>query len=122
MARTFGTMVAEARTLLQDKDVTDSGQFRFSDDEIFEAINGAFSETRAKRPDLFIPWGLRADLPVYSAETDMNIVFPLDTSVYTPFLYYVCGRCELREDTFSNDARAVTLLNKFVSQLLGVQS
>lgn len=121
MPRTLGTIVAEARTLLQDEVEVD-GTFRYSDDEMFENINGALLEVRAKRPDLFLDMGLRAALPTYSAAVDMGTAFPLDESVYTAVLYYVVGRTELREDTFAVDGRATVLMNKFVSQLLGVAS
>lgn len=119
MPRTLGTLVTEARTLLQDKTQVD-GSYRYSDAEIFENLNGAFLEVRAKRPDLFLDIGLRADVPTYNAATDTGVAFPLDSSVYTTVLYYLVGRTELREDTFATDGRAVALMNKFVSQLLGV--
>lgn len=125
MARTLGTLIAEARTMLQDKvplnDVGGTG-YRYSDDELFEALNGAFVEARAKRPDLFMDMGLRNALPSFNASTDQSIPFPLDIQYYNAFVYYVVGRTELREDTFSNDSRAVVLMNKFASQLLSVQS
>jgi hypothetical protein len=107
---------------LQDKDPLP--EYRYSDDEVFEAINAAMSEVRAKRPDAFLglATGLRTPLPVYAAASDMATVFPLDQMFYDPVLYYVVGRCELREDPFSEDSRATTLINKFITQLLSVQS
>jgi hypothetical protein len=120
--RTLGTIVAEARVMLQDVLPTSGGVTRYSDDELFQSINGFMTEVRTKRPDLFLPLGLRNPLPYYSAATDMDTAFPLDLSAYDAFVYYVCGRQELREDTFSDDSRAVTLMNKAISQLLQVQS
>lgn len=124
--RTFGTLIQEARTLMQDKLPTSGGMLRYTDDELFESINGAMAETRTKRPDLFLRiWGrnsLRMPLPYYSAANNMNTPFPVDVSVYNAFVYYIAGRQELREDVFADDGRAVTLMNKFVSQLLTVQS
>jgi hypothetical protein len=124
--RTFGSIVAEARTLLQDKLPTTGSALRYSDEELFESINGAMAEVRTKRPDLFLrAFGyasLRQTIPYYSAAHDMNTPFPLDLQAYQAFVYYVTGRQELREDTFSEDSRAVTLMNKFTSQLLTVQS
>jgi hypothetical protein len=125
--RTFGTLILEARTMLQDKMPTSGGALRYTDDEMFESINGAMAEARAKRPDLFLrafgPTSLRNPIfPYYSAAHDMNTPFPLDLQAYQAFLYYCAGRQELREDTFSDDSRAVTLMNKFVSQLLSVSS
>jgi hypothetical protein len=121
-SRTLGTLVAEARTLLNDKIPTSGGAYRYTDGEIFEALNGFLAEVRYKRPDLFLTIGLRNPLPVYDAGLDMGLLFPLDIQAYQAGLYYVVGRCELREDTFSEDSRAVTLMNKSISQLTSVVS
>src|SRR6476620_642315 len=117
MALTIGGLLTEARALLQDTE-----SIRYSDADLIAAFNGALLEARAKRPDLFLDMGLRSTVPQYSAAADAATAFPLDPSVYTAFLYYVVGRSELREDTFSDDSRAVTLMNKFASQLLQVAS
>ena len=120
--RTLGTLVAEARTMLQDKIPTSGSAYRYTNDEMFEAINGMMAEIRTKRPDLFLPVGLRKPLPYYSAATDMELPFPLDTSCYSAFVYYLVGRAELREDTWSEDGRAVSMINKALAQLLTIQS
>lgn len=128
-ARTIGGLIAEARAILQDTLETAASSptqsqpgYRYSDADMMAAFNGAMSEARAKRPDLFLAIGLRTPLPVYAVPGDMGTAFPLDTSVYDAFLYYLCGRAELREDTFANDSRATVMMNKFVSQLLQVSS
>lgn len=126
--RTFRTLIMEVRTLIQDKDsavsdpTTGTGGTRFSDDEMFQNINGFMLEVRLKRPDIFLLIGLRNGVPYYNATTDLDSPFPLDTSVYNAFVYYVVGRCELRDDPYSDDSRAVTLMNKALAQLLTVQS
>ena len=51
MTRTFGTLIGEARTLLQDKLPTTGGALRYTDDEMFECINAMLTEVRTKRPD-----------------------------------------------------------------------
>jgi hypothetical protein len=119
---TFGDLIGQARTLLQDKLPTSGSQLRYSDAELFECINSFMAETRTKRPDLFLRHGLRRPLRFYTAANDMNTSFPLDPSAWSAFVYYIVGRCELREDTFSDDGRAVTMMNKAISQLLTVQS
>lgn len=120
--RTWGDVILDSRTLVQDKLPTSGSALRYSDDEMFESINGFMLEVRTKRPDLFLPMGMRRALPRYAAAVDMNTPFPLDLSVYEAFVYYLVGRAELREDTWADDGRAVTLMNKSVSQLLSVQS
>ena len=122
MSRTFGDMIGEARTLLQDKIATSGGVLRYSNDEFFEAINSFMVEVRSKRPDIFLPIGLRVPVPVYSATRDMTTEFPLDDSVWSAFVYYLVGRTELREDTWSDDGRATAMMNKGLSQLLTVAS
>lgn len=122
MARTLGELIEEARTLLQDKLPTSGGVLRYSDQELFECINSFMAEVRAKRPDLWLPFGMRGTLIFYNYATDMNTLFPLDTSVWSAFVYYIVGRTELREDTFSDDGRAVSMMNKALSQLLTIQS
>ena len=82
----------------------------------------ALAEVRVKRPDLYLASGLRSQLPLFTAATDMNTDFPLDWTIYPAFVYYLVGRAELREDTFATDGRAVTLMNKFTTQLLTVQA
>jgi hypothetical protein len=119
---TFGDLIGEARTVLQDKQPTSDNQLRYSDDELFEGINRFMVEVRTKRPDIFLPLGLRVPVPSYTAGNNMTTAFPLDMSVYTAFVYYLVGISELREDTFSDDSRAVAMLNKAVTQLLSVQS
>lgn len=118
--RTIGTVLTEARTLLQDLD-GDNPAYRYSDNELLEAFNGAMVEARSKRPDLFLTIGLRTTLDYYEA-ADLALEFPLDPLAYNAFVYYVVGRTSLREDTFADDSRAVSLMNKFVSQLLQVAS
>jgi hypothetical protein len=119
MPRKFSDLINEARTLLQDHIPTSGGVQRYSDFEMLEAINTFVTEVRAKRPDLFIPMGLRQPVPYY---TTTDTVFPLDLSVWSAFVYYLVGRAELREDTWSDDGRATAMMNKAVSQLLSVQS
>ena len=120
--RTWGDLILETRTLVQDKLPTSGSALRYTDDEMFETINRFVTEVRTKRPDLFLPLGLRRPLPRYSAAVDMTMPFPFDLSCYSAFVYYLTGMAELREDTWANDGRAVTLSNKAISQLLSVQS
>lgn len=123
MALTLAGLILEARGILSD--TQGAPTTRYSDADLIAAFNDAMQQARAKRPDLFLDIGLRNAIPQY-ATSDLTSTplapFPLDGSVYPAFLFYVCGRSELREDTFSDDARAVTLMNKFVAQILKVES
>jgi hypothetical protein len=121
MARTVGVLIAEARQLLNDE-VPISGLPRYADAELVSAMNEGVLQIRAKRPDAFLRYGLRVATPVYALPDDSAEVFPFEDQFYSPLLFYVVGRSELTEDTFADDGRAVTLMSKFVSQLLKVAS
>ena len=122
MAYAIGDLVTMCRNMVNDT-VQESGDFRYSNQEFMDAFNDAMMQARAKRPDLFLTIGLRNPLPYYGTnDITANTAFPLDQMVFPAFMFYLCGRIELKEDTFSDDNRAVTLMNKFVSQLLSLQS
>jgi hypothetical protein len=121
--RTLGTVISQARTLLQDVTPTVNGTYRYTDQDLVDNFNGAMIEARKIRPDLFLQYGLRTPLPLYTTSnmTD-GTLFPIDEQYFTCFVWYVVGRAELREDTFSNDSRAVSLMNKFVSAMLDTKA
>jgi hypothetical protein len=121
MARTIGELAAEARVLLNDS-VPISGEPRFTDDDLMGALNDGLSQTRAKRPDAFLAFGLRKPVPVFQLPADASAALPIDDMFYPPLLFYVVGRSELIEDTFSDSGRAISLMNKFVSQLMKAAS
>ena len=121
MAYTIGGMFVTARNTLNDT-VQVSGAFRYSDQELMDAFNEALVMARAKRPDAFLDMGLRNAVPQYQVATDEGLNFPLDVGYAPAFVFYIVGRTELKEDTFTDDNRAVSLMNKFVSLLLSVQS
>jgi hypothetical protein len=120
-SRTVSQLIAEARTILNDT-IPISGSSRYADDDLLAALNEAILQVRAKRPDAFLAYGLRKTVPAYALPRDADLVFDFDDMFYSPLLFYVVGRSELIEDTFSDDGRAVTLMTKFTSQLLRVQS
>lgn len=120
MALTIGGLLTEARALLQDASSVD-GSTRYSDDDLIAAFNDAMLQARVKRPDAFLDIGMQTAVTQYTTG-NLATAFPLDPIFYPAFLFYVVGRSELREDTFSDDSRAVTLMNKFVAQLLQAPS
>lgn len=121
MARTVGAMIAEARQMLNDT-VPISGAPRYKDSDLTAALNEGVLQVRTKRPDAFLRYGLRNPTPSYALPDDEDTEFPFDDMFYSPLLFYVVGRSELTEDTFSDDSRAATLMGKFTMQLLRVQS
>ena len=121
MSRTVGTLVAEARQLLNDT-IPISGAPRFTDAQLVAALNECLLQVRAKRPDAWLGFGLRTSLPVYVLPTDNVTPLPIEDQFYSAMLFYVVGRSELIEDTFSEDSRAVTMMSKFTTMLLKVAS
>jgi hypothetical protein len=121
MSRTVGYLVTEARQILNDETPI-TGAPRFPDDDLVTAVNDGVAQIRTKRPDAFLRFGLRKSVPVYSFPGDEATLLPFDDIFYAPLLNYVVGRSELTEDTYSDDGRAVAMLNKFVAQLLRVAS
>lgn len=114
MAFTPNDIIAAARDLLQD---TLSGLYRYSDDSLIRALNLALPEARRIRPDLF--FGTLDALPVVTA---LNLATPLTLAdqYKMPFVLFVTGFAELRDDQFTNDGRAGTLLARFSTQLQGM--
>lgn len=119
---TIGNLILEARGVLQDTVVGIGGVTRYSDADLVSYFNDALLIARMKRPDIFLPMGLRNAVPQYQMPGDTAVNFPIDMTYWPAFVFYLVGFAELREDTFSDDSRATTLLNKFVTQLLQVAS
>jgi len=121
MAKTIADLIAEAREMLND--VTPiSGDPRYEDVELIHALNDALMQLRSKRPDAWLGYGLRKAIPQFGTN-NTDLFFPVDeVQFYPACLFYVVGRAELSEDTFSDDGRAVTLMNKFITQILAVKS
>lgn len=106
-----------ARTLLLD---TYDGPYRYSTEDLVEALNMGILEARRLRPELFQA-SFRTTLPDFSASSLTDAV-PIDPQYRVAFVYYICGSCQLRDDENNQDSRAVTFLNKFTSQMLTIQS
>lgn len=96
---TVGDLVTEARVLLQD---TQSDNYRWSDDMVYQALNEGLLETKKLRPDFYR--GLAAT-PQY-APTDVNtaITYPEE---YRPALTnFIVGRIFQQDDEAADDDRA----------------
>jgi hypothetical protein len=106
---TVGSYILEARRILQDE----VQPYRYPDADLVSALNIALMEARRLRPDLFL--GQFDPLPHVAANADP---VPIDPMYRPTFLYYVVGMTELRDSEDTKDARAVTMLNKFLGQLM----
>lgn len=117
MARSVGDVASQARQLLQDSNNAPTGGFRYTDAQMAFAINDGLSEMRRLRPDLFLSYGLDVALPVYTTADANATVLPISDSYFVALVNHVVARLSLREDEFSNDGRAVALLQAFSTSL-----
>lgn len=118
--RVVSDLLTRVRIVLQDQD---SANYRYPTKDIVGYLNDAVLEAKRIRPDLFLgqylsnpPQVTLADNADYSA-----VAFPLPDSCFTACIDYCAGRCELRDDEFAVDGRAMTFVNSFAMKLMGGQ-
>jgi hypothetical protein len=108
--------VDRARTLLLDQ----IEPYRYPTEDLVEALNMGILETRRLRPDLMKSF-FRSSLPDFSTSA-MSDMVPIDPMYRVAFVYYICGHAQLRDDENNQDSRSAAMLNKFVAQMLNIQS
>lgn len=115
MALTLATVtefIDAARGLLQDKEVT----YRYTDNDILEAMNIGLVSMRRTRPDLFLPTLNTISYYSLNDSTPLGI----DVQYQTSLLYFVVGHVQLRDQEDVQDSRSAALITKFVSQLISI--
>jgi len=110
MPKTVGGILTDARVILNDASAD-----RYTDAQLISDFNNAISQTKALRPDAFI---LGEALPEFTT-ADLADDFPLPEIFVQSFVYYLAGNAELRDDEFTVDNRAMTLLAAFRRDLTG---
>lgn len=108
--------IDRARVLLLDQ----IEPYRYTDEDLVEALNMGLLETRRLRPELVRSY-FNTSIPDFSA-ADTSEVFPMDPQYRVAFVYYICGQAQMRDDEANQDSRATAFLNKFVAQMLTIQS
>jgi len=111
---TYGQLLTQARTIMQDQSLP----YRYADSELYFALTEAMGDARRLRPDLFLTVGLDA-APVFITAALATSPFPLGWQFVPAFIDYIIGRAESRDDTYTDDSRAVTFLNRFVARMTG---
>lgn len=117
MAKTYATLLTEAREILQDT----QEPYRYSDDLLINKLNRGLQAMARIRPDAF--WDTFSVTDVVVPEVaigDINTVFPLQMQFYNPLVYYVVAWAEVVDDEFTNDGRAATLIASFKAELIGL--
>lgn len=105
-----GDVIGQARTLLQDAEV---GNFRWPDENLYQALNEGLLMTKRLRPDFF--WGLTAT-PQY-AITDANVAISYPEEYIPAIIDYVVGNIQAQDDEATDDARASLFLRSFTAKL-----
>ena len=117
--KTIDNAIAEARAILQDTDPTGPAN-RYSTADLVAYLNNGLLEARKLRPDLFREY-YGVDTPSYEeADLGQDTPFPIDGMYFSPIVFYITGSAELRDDEFTVDARAVTLMGQFTAKLVTV--
>lgn len=100
---TVANLVSSARVLLND-----DSSVRYTDAQLIGYVNEAYKLVRRVRPDLFFGQYKTALSTLVSGDD-----FPLDSMYEPPFVDYVVGRAESRDDDYAVNGRATMLLQSF---------
>ena len=125
MAKTYEDVVTEARVLLQD---TDSVSYRFSNTTLIAMYNRGLQALARIRPDacydLYDNNSLNVPELVESAagagQTLWTADFGLEMQFFNPLVHYIVGMAEITDDEYTQDGRAMMLLNQFKANIIGL--
>lgn len=125
MSKTYADIITEARVMLQDEEAPQ----RYSDTKLYAILNRALNEMSRIRPDAFYDFYDANELNVpeiigsgtaATGQVLATTAFGLEMQFYNPLVAYVTAVTELADDEYSNDGRAVALLQEFRKTILGV--
>jgi hypothetical protein len=133
--KTIDDCLTEVRQILNDS----VSPYRYSDNWLIYVLNTALRDLYRLRPDAYIgnftSGVLSANLVNTYSTADLQVIngtanptppvpitpFPVDDRLfYGPIVFYMIGRVELNDDEFADNNRAMTLLQAFHTQLIGV--
>ena len=112
MAWSISDALTRVREILNDED---SDEYRYSDESLIGILNVAILETRGLRPDAFV---FGEAIPMYTVD-DLEADFPIPLTFYSAVTYFVAGYAELRDDEFTENGRAMLLMQKFRTDIKG---
>ncbi len=125
MAKTYQTLVYEARELLQD---TDTDQQRYLDSTLLNMLNRGLHDLSKIRPDLtytaYNANSLEVPEIVESApgagQVAWTDTWPWEMWFYNRMVEYVVALAEVTDDEYTVDGRAALLLQQFRNGALGL--
>lgn len=115
--------ITQARSILQDR----IEPYRYTDEEMVEVLNLALANIKRLRPDAFAGTFTTSTTPQFYPDGDpspspgylpLSDPWPVDEMFFSPTVVFLAGYAELRDDEFTVDSRAATLLQRFTGQLL----
>lgn len=109
MARTCQRVIDRVNEILQD-----TGNVRYTESEKLNHIVDAVEQIRAVRPDVFVA-SYATPLPDSLLAASL---LPTPDQYFAAICYYVAGCCELRDDEFAVDGRALSLRDSLVKKLV----
>lgn len=97
-------ILASVRDVLQDLEGV-----RYKDDSLLRGLSMAVYDLRRARPDYFIGTFDTVLQPVRSIDEEL----PLPAELLPSFVKYVAGWAEMRDDEYTADGRAASLMQAF---------
>jgi hypothetical protein len=128
MAKTYASLLTEAREILQDTN-TDPTLQRYTDQTLLDQLNRGLQELYRLRPDAYydlwddtaedflVPSLTTAALPDVASYLNP---FPLAMMFYDPLVNWVIGTIEAIDDEFTQDARSAQFRNAFKAAVIGL--
>lgn len=125
MAKTYQTLVTEARELLQD---TDTDQRRYTDSTLLNILNRGLHDLSRIRPDLtytaYNANSLEVPEIVESApgagQVAWTDTWPWEMWFYNRMVEYVVALAEVTDDEYTVDGRAALMLQQFRNGSIGL--
>jgi hypothetical protein len=120
MGFTVKDLIHQARDIVQDVGMEgDYDGDRHTDAKLIRFLNTALADAFRLRPDLFFP-GVSDRTPPVVTVTDIvnSTPFMVEPVFFSAFVDYVAGYVALGDDEFSENSRAVSLLNRFTQKLM----
>jgi len=125
MAKTYQTLVYEARELLQD---TDTDQERYADSTLLNILNRGLHDLSKIRPDLTYTAYSANSLSVPevveaapgAGQVAWTDTWPWEMWFYNRMVEYVVALAEVTDDEYTVDGRAALLLQQFRNGAIGI--